>query len=224
MNGRIEDDHKNYMPIVGRIKCGMVNDKGYPQSLDYFRATGNYMAMFTEAFGDKPTSIEIVFLSDTVKDVCDERYEIRKGSKLYAWGDGETFNVWDDKTDYRSFTKANHPDIMERVEKRLGAKWDRTLTLRFLIPRIKGVLGVWQLVTKGEASSIPQIVTIFDKTMTMAGTVKGIPFDLSVEKVKSQKPSSKSSFPVIKIIPNASEKSMEMISKIFGDKKQIEEA
>jgi hypothetical protein len=213
MNGRIKREVENIrIPIIGKIKCGMKNDKGLPQSLDYFIADGNYKAMFNKEFGEKPKNIEIIFLSDNFEDVCNERMEIRQGTKLFAWGDGETFEVYSKAIDdYSTFTIKERPKLLEECEQRSGGKWDATLTLRFLIPRIRGVFGVWQLTTKGENSSIPQIVSVFDKVKQIAGTVMNIPFDLSVDKVKSQKPESKSSFPVIRLIPNISQESLDTV-------------
>jgi hypothetical protein len=209
------------IPILGKIKCGQKSDKGFPQSLDYFIADGKYKAYFDKAFGSKPKDIEVIFLSDNVEEVCNERLELRQGTKLFAWGDGETFHVWSKEIkDYKIVTVEDHPKVMDMAEQKASvgqkerATWKTILTLRFLIPRIGGVFGVWQLTTKGENSSIPQIVSVFDKVKSIAGTVTNIPFDLSVDKVKSQKPDDKNLFPVIRLIPNISQESLGKIMEL----------
>ena len=225
MRGRIKREavsRSPQIPIIGHVKCGKTipakdrNGNAYdrPVSLDHFIATGKYATHFHQAFGDEPKSIPVTFTSNELESVCDERYEIRKGKARYGYGDGETFHVWSsEKEDYVRMTTADTPDLMDKVARRLGSSWDIILELRFLIPDIRGVVGLWRLTTKGKASSIPQITGSFDFMMDQAGTVIGIPFDLQVEKVTSQKPESKSSFPVISLVPNISTENVERIGK-----------
>ena len=52
------------LPRVGQIKIGMKNANGYPQSVDYFIPTGKYAGLFTQAYGEKPQTIQIVFPDD----------------------------------------------------------------------------------------------------------------------------------------------------------------
>jgi hypothetical protein len=224
MQGRIKRDIESVrIPIIGRIKCGVKDDRGIPKSLDYFIAEGNYKAMFDREFGEKPTNIKIVFLSDDITETCNERLEIRKGAKLFAFGDGKDFKVWaKDIEDYKDFSITEHPKIMEMCEQKAENKWQTVLTLRFLIPKISGVFGVWQLTTKGVESSIPQIVSVYDKVKSIAGTVMNIPFDLSIEKVKSQKPESKNLFPVIRLIPNVSQESLEVVRNFIESNKPVQ--
>ena len=65
------------LPRVGQIKIGMKNANGYPQSVDYFIPTGKYAGLFTQAYGEKPQTIQIVFPDDDPAKVCNERYEYR---------------------------------------------------------------------------------------------------------------------------------------------------
>ena len=44
-----------------------------------------------------------------------------------------------------------------------------------------------------------------------AGTIVNIPFDMVVEKVKSQKPENKSVFPVVKLIPNITQDNLDIV-------------
>jgi hypothetical protein len=205
------------VPIIGKVRAGIKDDRGLPKSTDYFLPDGPYSDYFTKVFGKNPKSIEVMFISNDYTQSCNERFEIRQGAKLFADGDGETFRVWDEKAqDYGEYTKAVHPDIMRRIAVKLQAEWINILTLTFIIPRITGVFGAWQLTTRGEKSSIPQIISAFDTVQDMAGTIINIPFDLQIEKVTSQRPGSKSSFPVIKLIPNVSQGHLEKV-RLFYD-------
>src|SRR6478609_8174432 len=88
------------LPIIGNIRVGekMKNAQGkeYPVSLDHFKATGDYAVKFHEAFGEKPTNFGIIFMADSIDDVCNERYELRdeKTGSLVGSGDGVNFKIW----------------------------------------------------------------------------------------------------------------------------------
>ena len=52
MAGRIiraQENNRLPWPIIGKIKCGIKSDKGFPMSVDYFVPTGKYEALFKEA-------------------------------------------------------------------------------------------------------------------------------------------------------------------------------
>jgi len=220
---RNEPQSAGIIPVIGKLKIGEKVKKGtkeYPVSLDYFKADGKYAALFhseEHGYGEKPSVIQVAFVSDDIKHVCDERFEMRDaGGRLYGTGDGELFSIWDEKLEgYADFYASEHEGLMDRVAKKTGKPWQAVITLRFLIPEIKGVIGVWQLSSKGAASSIPAIRQSFDYVMELAGTVIGVPFDLSVEKVKSQKPGAKSVFPVLSLIPNISTGHLETVRRFL---------
>jgi len=214
--GRIEKSEvTNKLPVIGKIKVGEKNEKGYPRSLDYFKPYGKYESMFYSAYPNKPNIIPIIFVSDDIADVCNERMELRNSKgDLFAKGDGKFFEVYSEpKKEYEKFHIKDHIDILERTSKVTGTKWQRVLTLRFIIPQIKGVLGLWQLETKADKSSIDQIVNTFDYVYNNAGTVTRIMFDLAVIKHKSQKPNDPSSYPVISLIPNVSESNLTLLKE-----------
>lgn len=218
MSGRIiRETRRESLTRIGKIKIGekYVNQAGkeIPRSLDYFVADGTYKNLFDSAFGEKPNSIEIVFISDQEEDSCYERLELRQGAKLFAYGDGCNFKIWDQNSNVYVNRELDTDGILE-LEKKIKSKFEEVLTLNFLIPRIK-VFGFWSLTTKGKDSSIIQIVSVFDRMKQLAGTVKGIPFDLKVEKVKSQKPDSKNLFPVLQLIPNLSAQNVERIKEFI---------
>ena len=195
------------LPEIGRLHIGMKSEKGYPMSIDYFRPTGKYAGMFTAALGEKPSTIQIIFPDDDPQSVCNERYEYRddKGA-LVARGDGRVFEIWDGKR-YVGYTTDAYPDIMEQITrnnptKRGADNWDVALTLRFIVPAVRGVVGVWQFSTKGRASSVKNIRNSFDGVQMMRGTVTQTVFDLSVQFAKSNKPGVNSRYPVVSLVAN----------------------
>jgi hypothetical protein len=218
MSGRIKRPEINTgikLPRVGHVKTGFVNDKGYPQSCDYFIATGKYKDLFYKYYPGKPQTIQIVFWEDDPATMCDERYEYRDNQgKLYAKGDGETFHVWNEtKQDYVAYSMEDYPDIKDRVHATVGNPkgWEVILTLRFILPKVKDIAGSWEYSTKGEASTIPAIRDTFDAMLNSRGSVRGVIFDLNVQYAKSQKPGVKSRYPVVNLVPNQSPENIEAV-------------
>lgn len=212
MKGRLvnkEKQDKTILPQIGKVKVGFKNEAGQPRSVDYFVPTGKYAARFTEAYGEKPQKLHVVFLEDDPEAVCNLRYVYRdKNGKLTAEGDGEEFKVWNDKKKaYETFFESETPNIMSRIGKKYESLkgWEVVLTLRFILPKISSIVGYWTFETKGEASSIPNITGMFDTIKKHRGEVKGLLFDLTVEFAKSQKPKDKSRFPVVNLVLNQSE-------------------
>lgn len=234
MRGRISrpdrEINRVVLPRVGFIKVGMKNAKGYPQSVDYFVPAGKYAGLFTQAYGDRPQTIQIVFPDDDAEKVCREEYQYRDDAgKLIAWGDGETFNVWDGQR-YNELSVKDYPKLMPGVARKYpnrnvragGDGWQVTLTLTFIIPLVRGVAGVWQFVTKGAASSIPGIRDTFDAMLSERGFVKGIIWDMNVQFAKSQKPGETSRYPVVSIVPNESEGNVAKVKEAWRPVRQID--
>lgn len=234
MRGRIirptEQPSRLAFPRVGQIKVGFKNEKGYPQSVDYFIPSGKYAGLFRQAYGDKPQVIQVVFPEDDAEKVCREQYEYRDDfGKLLASGDGQTFKVWDG-TKYVELSTEQYPGLMESIEKRYpnkqyqrkGDGWNVTLTVNVIIPCVKGVIGVWQFVSKGTASTIPQIRDVFDAMLEKRGFCKGIVFDLAVQFAKTQKPGDTSRYPVVTLIPNESEENVRKIQEAYKPVKLLE--
>lgn len=199
------------LPEIGRLHIGKKqagqNGREYPVSVDYFIPSGKYAGMFTAALGEKPQTIQVIFPDDSPEKVCNERYEYRddKGA-LVSRGDGRVFEIWDGKR-YAPYSVDQYPDIMEQVAaknptKRGADNWDVALTLRFIVPAVRGVVGVWQFSTKGRASSIKNIRNSFDGVQMMRGTVCQTVFDLSVQFAKSNKPNTNSRYPVVSLVAN----------------------
>lgn len=215
MKGRIKrpEGQTFKLPRVGMIKTGYKTEKGLPRSTDYFLATGKYKALFESAYPGKPQTIQIVFWDDDPLTMCEERYEYRdKDGRLYAKGDGEIFEVWNG-SEYEPYSIIDHPDIMDRIDKKVSAKgWAVILTLRFILPKVKDIAGYWEFSTKGEASSIPAIRDTFDAMANARGSVRGVIFDLNVKFAKSQKPGVTSRYPVVNLVPNQSEANIKAVS------------
>lgn len=195
------------LPEVGRLHIGMKSEKGYPVSIDYFRPTGKYAQLFTAALGERPQTIQVIFPDDDPEKVCNERFEYRddKGA-LVARGDGRVFEIWDGKR-YAAYRVTEYPDIVDQIAARNPTKrgadnWDVVLTLRFIVPAVRGVVGVWQFSTKGRASSVKNIRDSFDGVQMMRGTVTQTVFDLSVQFAKSNKPGVNSRYPVVSLVAN----------------------
>lgn len=221
MKGRISRPtpgiKKVAFPRVGFLRVGKKeigkNGKEYPRSVDYFIPSGKYASLFTQAYGEKPQTIQIVFPDDDPATVCNEMYEYRDDQgKMVAYGDGEVFQVWNGRK-YEELKVSQYPNLMQGVAKKYpnsqvrngGDGWQITLTLTFIIPLVRRVAGVWQFVTKGTASTIPNIRDVFDEMLQLRGAVKGIIWDMNVQFAISQKPGDRSRYPVVSIVPNESE-------------------
>ena len=199
------------LPEIGRLHIGKKqmgqNGREYPVSVDYFIPAGKYAGMFTAALGEKPQTIQVIFPDDDPAKVCNERFVYRddKGA-LVARGDGRIFEIWDGKK-YAPYSVENYPDIWDQIirnnpTKRGADNWDVELTLRFIVPAIRGVVGVWVLNTKGRASSVKNLRDSFDSVQAMRGTVTTSVFDLSVHFHKSNKPGQNSRYPVLELVCN----------------------
>lgn len=234
MKGRIQladNNQRLAFPRIGKIKIGLKNANGYPQSVDYFIPVGKYSGLFTHAYGERPQTIQIVFPDDDPAKVCNEQYEYRddEGRRI-AYGDGEIFNVWNGKA-YEVLNVDDYPNLMESIKKRYPTKksqkegcdgWDITLTLNFICPLIRGIAGIWTFETKGNASTIPSIRDTFDGMLLERGACKGVIFDLNVQFAKTQKPGNSSKFPVVSLVPNESEENILKIKEALNPKKEIQ--
>lgn len=228
LSGRIaarDEGSKPTLPEIGRVKIGEKQRNGsgteFPASLDYFKATGKFAQMFHNILGDKPNSITIAFISDDVSQVCNERLESWSGGRRYGYGDGVVFNIAekDAKGQYIwSEVSLIKPDGTEDrdVKKRLAAihkigEWKRTLTLKFIVLKLKNVIGHWTLETKAAKTTIPMVVGAFDLVREKSNTIIGFPFTLMVEKVKGYSPGAPRSYPIVKLVPNFTEENMQTV-------------
>lgn len=208
-------------PILGKIKVGMkqTNTQGreYPVSCDWFRADGKYAPLFDEVYGEKPNSLLIYFPSDNPELCCNESYVYRDNAgKKVAEGDGETFFVYSAREGRRvKVTTAEMPDVMDAVSRKFPSKtgWQISLTIRFVLPMVSKIYGVWEFTTKGAASTIPQIRDCFDSMLAKNGKIAGVLCDLNVKFAKSDSPSG-SRFPVVSLVPNETEQNVAKIQAV----------
>lgn len=199
------------LPEAGRLHIGMKkmgqNGKEYPVSVDYFIPSGKYAGMFTAALGDKPATIQIIFPDDDPEKVCNQRWEYRdRAGALVARGDGQEFEIWNGQK-YIPVSTEKYPDLMQQIvtkypTSRGAENWDIALTMRFIIPAVRGIIGVWVFSTRGKASSIKNIINSFDGVKMLRGTVTNSVFDLSVAFAKSNKPNQNNRYPVVTMIAN----------------------
>lgn len=213
-HGRIvraaKETRKTKLPLIGNLRVGMKNEKGYPISLDHFIATGDYASYFKEEFGEKPTKVQIIFLSDDNVQSCLEEWDGRdpKGKRA-GYGNGETFHIYDEQ--FEDYIEMDNKDTINKQTKEKKITWKILLTLHFVIPKIKGVFGLWRFQTRGDKSSIATIVSTFDEIKNNVGTIVNIPFDLVVKKVKSQTPGGVKVFPVVSLVPNLSTNNLDIV-------------
>lgn len=216
---RPNEPTKMLLPRIGKIKCGMKDANGLPRSVDYFIATGDYAQYFHSVY-PKENKITICFLSDDPNDCCKERLVYYNDSgRVCARGDGETFDVWNATADkYETLTVTAVPTLVDSIAKRFPSKygWSHELTMNFMLPKVRTVVGFWQFTTKGKESSIPQIIGAFDAMMQITGHVKFIPFDLVVNFAKSQAPGKTSRYPVVSLVANAGLENEAIMQKFTG--------
>ena len=221
MTGRIKrppQDPRLQFPLIGKIKCGKKSEKGYPMALDYFLATGKYHSYFQEAYGEKPSTLHVVFMEDRPELVCDERLELRDSAgALVAHGDGLNFKVYDPESEqYKDYSVEDYPQMLDRLVAKHKTEWRSRLILRFLLPKIGGIIGHWEFSTSGEKSTIPEIIAVFDAVIEQRGFIRGVIFDLNITMHKSNKPGSKKRFPVVSLVPNHSRENLEIIKNHIG--------
>lgn len=238
MKGRISRPqpgiNRVVLPRVGFVKVGLKekgkNGKEYPKSVDYFIPTGKYAGLFTQAYGERPQTIQIVFPDDDPTKVCNEMYEYRDDDgRRVAYGDGETFFVWDGQK-YELLSIKDYPNLMAGVSKRYpnkavqngGDGWQVTLTITFIAPLVRGIAGVWQFISKGTSTTIPNIRDTFDAMLQERGFVKGIVWDMNVQFAVSQKPGDRSRYPVVTIVPNESEGNLRKVKDAIKPIKLLE--
>lgn len=220
MAGRIltnKQENRLPFPLIGKVKVGELavsaTGKTYPRSCEWFVPSGKYASLFKESYGEQPSTIQIVFPSDDAELVCREEYILRDNAgKLVSSGDGLNFRTWSEKQKkYIDVTTDEQPNLMEMLSKHYGQEWKVTLTLNFILPLVRGVMGCWQFQTKGSASTIPQVRDTFDTMLEQNGKVAGVIFDLSVVMHKSQKPGDSSRYPVVSLVPNESEANLRAV-------------
>jgi len=207
-NGRLIQSIKDKLiqkstpTTIGKIKIGEKTAAGFPTSLDYFRATGTYAEKYNNEIG-KVNKLQITFPSNIAAECCNETLEFRdkKTGNLLAKGDGYNWSIWDGAIE----EYVREEDSLDAMIQEFG-KPSYILRIKFIILQLKGVYGIWELETKGKETSIPNILATFDNIVDRAGVhFTKVPFDLIVEKVKSNSPYKNArKYSMIKLVPNLS--------------------
>jgi uncharacterized membrane protein len=227
------------LPIIGKIKIGekKVSSKGveYPSAIDYFRISDDckYKEMFKSVFGDKPRNLKVVFISDNINEVCHERFECWDKGRRWGFGDGLNFSIYDNSENVKKYidvVKTENGKFVLKSDMQTdatglmkGKKWDTMLTLRFVLPGLKGILGQWQFETKAAKVTIPSIIQAFDFVKERARTIVAIPFDLQIEMAKGYNPGEVRNYPVVRLIPNVSDESIQKVRDFLETGKKISE-
>lgn len=226
------------LPTIGEIKTGgkaQGKSGEYPVSYDYFVAScksKEHKALFDNYYKEKPTSIRIFFLEEIEKSV-DHRFTLARSNQskheIFAKGDGMTFDVWvgnkyitkkrpDDKPmQYPPEDDEWMSEIVAHLNKTNNAQmeWKEQLTLYFYVEGVK-VKGFWRYITHAKKSTIPQILDELEDIQKRFGTITKFPYDLTVVKVKSNKPGVANSFPVVSINANISAEAIDRLQRFIG--------
>lgn len=212
------------LSIAGRIKIGekakSASGKDYPTSIDFFRvdASEPYARLVRERYGERPTVLQIVFYTEDEAEVLKNFYELRDPAtgKKIASGDGERFELVRLKEGQVTTTMeepASPLQWMEELAKRTGGKWKERLRMRFLLLGVQ-IFGAWEFNTGAEESTIPGILEAVDSMRALCGRISGIPFDLVIKKVKSDKAGPARTFPVVSLIGKFSAEDVEKVKEL----------
>lgn len=210
----------------GTIKIGQKSERGYPMALDYFTIDPKnpYAKLFHDAYGEKPSTIQIVFPRDEEELVCTEFYELRDNAgKLVAEGDGYEFRVFKSSLgEYQIFNTDSVPNLMEALANRYPkSKWTTNLRLTFRLALLPMCGALFSLTTKGAASSVNALRDAFDEMKERNGKVSGVIFDLSVKIHTSNAPGKNSRYPVLSLTANECRDNVERVLMAKQEAKQI---
>lgn len=216
---------------MGSLRTGMrqktAGGKEYPMKLDHFIADGKYAPKFLEAYPEKTSTVHLVFPHIDEELVCLQEIEFRSGQTLVGRSNGYEYEIWS-KTQNRFVHYEAHPDDEEALGniERWKGQWPglvvrETLTLRFVLVKVRGILGYWQLATHGSKSSIPNLVGVFDQVKALCQGRKElftkIPFELHLSQERSQLPGDVRIFNVLTLVPNITNESLERAAQFLGN-------
>ena len=162
---------------LGKIKLGIVvqepGKNPYPRATDYFVCP----VEVREVFGDKPTSLDVMFPVENAAVIFPQMYKAYKASGLYCAGDGSVARRWSEQG---TLLERECPcDLLKAGECKPIA------TLNIVLPAVRG-LGVYQIVTSSPRS-IVAINSALDTFAAAFGGLRGIPFVLKLEPEQTQR-------------------------------------
>lgn len=214
---------QSQVPIIGGLSVGAKQTsqagKEYPVSLDYFRASGKYAQFFHDIYGERPNAVHIIFPTNDPRECCNCSITYRdKGGRLLAEGDGVNWRIWSFKRQEHVFGKCSIEEVSALFH---DAKQSTELRLRFILPRVNSVFGLWKFSTRAHRSTIPLITGVFDTVLAEVGYVQNIPFELSVQKVQSNKPGIANVYPVVQMVPVLSPDNLQMLAEFHASGQNI---
>lgn len=193
------------VPRVGKIHLGIRDEKkGFPKAVDYFvvhedLSTGASAAeAFRDQYGEKPTELDVVFLTDDVDDWADPwRKSYSQSFGLLCRGDGEeAWAMWDEaaegprppelengswaNAETTAWHKQKIPCHGPECPLTIAGKCKTVMNLQFMLPKVRGV-GVWQIDT-GSLNSISNVRSGAMMIKAFLGRIRGIPLKLRLVK------------------------------------------
>jgi len=169
---------------AGKIHLGFKNDKGRPQSTDYFVCTDEVKAVL----GDKPQSLGIMFFSDDKEEFMPYFYKKYGNKQLMCRGDGKDCRI------FKGFDEAT------KLEKWIDGPCDRetcpaaqgnnpqcsmVLNLKFIIPKVNKT-AYYQLDTRS-INTLKNVQGAVDMLKQVTGQIAWIPMILTVVMEKTSK-------------------------------------
>lgn len=219
------DLNENSLPVVGKIKVGAKDDRGFPVSLPYFRATGRHSEIFHTLLGEKPTSLVITFLRN---DPVIHRWELvvsvpTKGARLMGMslppgeddqGVFQEFRIWNGKEWIHTKVRSQHqetqllsaaldhwrPQASQKTQRDL--RWKKKIYIHFMIPKLKQILGEWSFETTAKTSTENILGPIRTALKGSGGRLSLVPFEMSVNyHTKFEASTHNQSFPIVSLNP-----------------------
>lgn len=202
------------VPRVGKIHLGIRDEKkGFPKAVDYFvvsedqSTSAEAAKAFHEVYGEKPTELDVVFLTDDIDDWADPwRKSYSNSWGLLCRGDGEeAWAMWDEAAegprppelekgtwataDTVAWHKQKIPCHGPECPLTIAGKCKTVMNLQFMLPKVRGI-GVWQIDT-GSRNSIENVRNGAQMIMAFRNRIRGIPLKLRLVKKEVTPPDGK---------------------------------
>lgn len=206
--------------VIGKIQVGEKKaNANFPNSLDYFVANSPYESAFKAAYGDKPTQIEIMFTKDERN--IDEVLQLTFNGKpaIIFETRAANFLAVASKQNARYFLTPK--GIIAAITEKfmfcwVGETWQQfaipniagwpelvckhSLILRFRIPKITLIDGLWEYRTGAVSSREPIKATLLEAQEQYWEWIDRIPFDMNVRISHGNAMDKK--YPVVNIVMN----------------------
>ena len=194
------------LPRIGKLHLGIKqqsskSDATYPKAVEWFEVhedpttSPEAVEAFREAYGDKPTELQIMFPTDDDLMFADANYKAYSMTHgLICKGDGETADArWDmDRNGIRpegvekgtwanretkGWTRLKIPCLAEACPMQKQKQCRAVMNLQFLLPNVRGI-GVWQVDTGSWHSIVNIRANIELIKAATGGHIRGIELTL----------------------------------------------